>query len=88
MLDLDNALVDRQAAFAHWLQTKATSDPGFERQRHAIEDRDEDGCRLRSEFLAAAVVLVAGDIDFATWDRRLHTAAGAEGLTLIPDPLD
>lgn len=42
---------------------------------------------LDSLHLAAALVLGAGDLVFATWDRRLHTAAGAEGLTLMPDRL-
>jgi predicted nucleic acid-binding protein len=35
--------------------------------------------------LAAALILSRDDLVFATWDRRLHAAAGAEGLTLIPD---
>jgi predicted nucleic acid-binding protein len=37
--------------------------------------------------LAAALVLPDGDLLFATWDRGLHTAAGAEGLKLIPETL-
>jgi hypothetical protein len=28
------------------------------------------------------------DLVLATWDRRLHTAARAEGLQLIPEALD
>ena len=38
--------------------------------------------------LAAALVLPGDGLLFATWDRRLHTAAGAEGLGLIPEMLD
>jgi uncharacterized protein len=38
--------------------------------------------------LAAALVLPQDDLLLATWDRRLHAAAGAEGLTLIPEKLD
>ncbi len=38
--------------------------------------------------LAAALVLPRDDLFLATWDRRLHTAAGAEGLGLIPETLD
>ena len=38
--------------------------------------------------LAAALVLPREALAFATWDRRLHTAAGAEGLTLIPARID
>lgn len=38
--------------------------------------------------LAAALVLPHDDLLFATWDRRLHAAAGVEGLTLIPEKLD
>jgi len=38
--------------------------------------------------LAAALTLPREDLLLATWDRRLHTAAGAEGLGLIPETLD
>jgi uncharacterized protein len=37
--------------------------------------------------LAAALVLPGDDLVFATWDRRLHVAAGGEGLELLPDRL-
>jgi uncharacterized protein len=37
--------------------------------------------------LAAALMLPHEDLLFATWDRSLHTAAGIEGLALIPDTL-
>lgn len=37
--------------------------------------------------LAAALVLPRDDLLLATWDRRLHAAAGAEGLALIPGRL-
>lgn len=38
--------------------------------------------------LAAALVLPPDDLLFATWDRRLHAAAKAEGLVLTPERLD
>ena len=38
--------------------------------------------------LAAALTLPREDLLLATWDRRLHAAAGAEGLGLIPETLD
>lgn len=38
--------------------------------------------------LAAALVLPQGDLLLATWDRRLHAAARAEGLALVPERLD
>jgi predicted nucleic acid-binding protein len=38
--------------------------------------------------LAAALTLPVEDLLLATWDRRLHTAACAEGLQLIPETLD
>jgi predicted nucleic acid-binding protein len=38
--------------------------------------------------LAAALILPQEDLLFATWDHRLHTAARAEGLRLIPETLD
>ena len=42
---------------------------------------------LDSLHLAAALVLPRENLLFATWDRRLHSAAGFEGLQLIPDTL-
>jgi predicted nucleic acid-binding protein len=38
--------------------------------------------------LAAALILPRDDLFFATWDRRLHAAAGAERLALVPERLD
>jgi len=38
--------------------------------------------------LAAGLVLAEVDLVLATWDRRLHLAAAAEGLTVVPKHLD
>jgi predicted nucleic acid-binding protein len=38
--------------------------------------------------LASALALPLEELFFATWDRRLHEAARAEGLGLIPETLD
>jgi len=38
--------------------------------------------------LAAALTFPPNDLVLATWDRRLHAAAAAEGLSLIPERLD
>jgi uncharacterized protein len=38
--------------------------------------------------LAAGLVLPREDLVLATWDARLHAAARAEGLSLLPDRLD
>lgn len=38
--------------------------------------------------LAAALMLPGKDLVFATWDRRLHAAARAEGLELLPHALE
>jgi len=38
--------------------------------------------------LAAALVLPRDGLVFATWDRRLHAAARAERLELLPATLD
>jgi predicted nucleic acid-binding protein len=38
--------------------------------------------------LAAALMLPRDDLLLATWDRRLHAAAEAEGLALTPGRLD
>ncbi len=43
---------------------------------------------LDAVHLAAALVLPGDDVLFATWDARLHAAAGAEGLPLLPAALD
>lgn len=43
---------------------------------------------LDSLHLAAGLLLPGNDLFFATWDRRLHTAARAEGLRPIPETLD
>jgi len=49
---------------------------------------DRDLRSLDSLHLAAALLLPLEDLVFATWDRRLHAAAGAEGLELLPEALD
>lgn len=38
--------------------------------------------------LAAGLLLPGSDLFFATWDRRLHAAACAEGLSVLPEMLD
>jgi uncharacterized protein len=38
--------------------------------------------------LASALVLPREDLLLAVWDRRLHAAAGAEGLGLFPETLE
>jgi predicted nucleic acid-binding protein len=46
--------------------------------------------RLRSLdaiHLASAMVAAAGDPVFATWDARLHVAAGERGYALLPERL-
>lgn len=42
---------------------------------------------LDSLHLAAALVVQRDDLRFATWDRRLHEAARAEGLEPVPESL-
>jgi uncharacterized protein len=49
----------------------------------------ERGLRsLDSLHLAAALLLGGDGLLVATWDRRLHTAARAEGLELLPQNFD
>ena len=43
---------------------------------------------LDSLHLAAALVLPREDLLFATWDRRLHIAAGDQGFDRLPAELD
>ncbi|MQA74397.1 MAG: PIN domain-containing protein [Solirubrobacterales bacterium] len=42
---------------------------------------------IDSLHLAAALLLSGEDLTFASWDRRLHAAARAEGLELLPEAL-
>ena len=65
----------------------------IEVDQRLVEDAAElaIGRELRSLdalHLAAALVLPDDDLLFATWDRRLHAAAGAEGLQLLPAMFD
>lgn len=48
---------------------------------------DHDLRSLDSIHLAAALLLPAEKLVFATWDRRLHSAACDEGLALLPEHL-
>lgn len=43
---------------------------------------------LDAMHLAAGLILPGDDLFFSTWDRRLHAAASAEGLGLLPETLD
>jgi len=43
---------------------------------------------LDAMHLAAALVLPRDELVFATWDKRLHVAAVASGLELLPAGLD
>jgi predicted nucleic acid-binding protein len=56
---------------------------------HAAALAIEHGLRsLAALHLAAARVLPVDGLALATWDRRLHAAAGSAGLQLIPTTLD
>jgi uncharacterized protein len=56
---------------------------------HAAElALDRDLRSLDAMHLAAALVLPSDDLVLATWDRRLHAAARAEGMRVIPDSID
>ena len=48
---------------------------------------ERDLQNLDALHLAAALVLPPEDLRFATWDRRLHTAAQLEGLAMLPETL-
>jgi HAD superfamily hydrolase (TIGR01549 family) len=53
LLDLDNTLADRQAAFDHWATVKlADWAPRDPTARRFLEEGDRDGFRPRREFLA------------------------------------
>lgn len=48
---------------------------------------DRDLRTLDALHLAAALLLPRENLVLATWDRRLHVAASAEGLQLQPETL-
>lgn len=50
--------------------------------------REHDLRSLDALHLAAALLLPRPELVFASWDRRQHAAAAAEGLRLIPDTID
>ncbi len=53
LLDLDNTVADRDAAFVHWMQTTLSAwAPGDEAGRRFLEEHDNGGTRPRVEFLA------------------------------------
>lgn len=45
-------------------------------------------CRAGFVETVRAIGLPQDDLHFATWDRRLHTAASSKRLQLIPETLD
>ncbi len=49
---------------------------------------DRELCSLDALHLAAALMVSHEDLRLATWDRRLHRAAGEEGIRLVPEALD
>ena len=57
-------------------------------ERAAALAIDRDLRSLDSLHLAAALLLPDDELILATWDRRLHTAASAERLQLLPTSLD
>jgi predicted nucleic acid-binding protein len=55
---------------------------------HAASLAIDRGLRsLDALHLAAAMILPGPGLTFATWDQRLHTAAVAEGLDVLPADL-
>lgn len=51
----------------------------------AVLALENDLRSLDSLHLAAALVLPADDLVFATWDRRLHAAARGRDLAVLPE---
>jgi uncharacterized protein len=77
-------------------QTVREEWPAFgviEMDQRLVEDAaklaiDRELRSLDALHLAAALMLPPEDLLFSTWDRRLHAAAGVEGLALIPERLE
>lgn len=53
-------------------------------ERSAVLAVKHELTSLDALHLAAALVLPRSDLAMATWDRRLHAGARAEGLDLLP----
>lgn len=65
----------------------------IEADQQLVEDATElvfrHGLRsLDALHLAAALALPRAELTLVAWDRRLHAAANAEGLTVSPPTLD
>ena len=57
--------------------------------RHAVGLTERHGLRtLDALHLAAALLVLAPGSAIATWDRRLHAASIAEGLSTLPPSID
>lgn len=54
----------------------------------AVELAERHGLKtLDAIHLASALAISHDDLTFATWDRRLHAAAKAEGMKTLPTTL-
>ncbi len=69
------------------LVKRYVGEDGSDIVRDAMHQSDGWFITLDALHLAAALVLPPSGLVFATWDRRLHAAAGAEGLELLPAAL-
>ncbi len=56
-------------------------------EQASLLTRKRDLRSLDALHLASALLLAGTDLIFATWDRRLHAAASAERLSLLPASL-
>lgn len=57
-------------------------------ERAVVVARDHSLKSLDAVHLASALFVANDDLTFATWDRRLHAAAAAEGFETLPPTLD
>ncbi len=78
MLDLDNTLADRQAAFEYWLDQLVAAHPQLDAHRAWIAELDDDGYRDREVFLGEVRRRFALETDVAALLReyRRRTTEG------------
>jgi putative hydrolase of the HAD superfamily len=92
LLDLDNTVADRDAAFRHWMAAMLPAAPGDVGQARAfLVAQDADGFRPRGEFLTAVRESfgLTATVDQLLADYRAVTLAGFPAISAgVRDRLD
>ena len=83
-----SALASDRTARSDWASFNVVDVDGQPLCERAVELSGRHGLKtLDAIQLASALMLATDDLTFATFDRRLHAAAQAEGLATLPASL-